>query len=208
MFRYGSPFHRFMTLVSNLILLNVLWILTSLPVFTVGASLSALYSVTIKYVYKEDDSAIRAYFRAFKQNFKQATAIWIPHLLIGLALGAGLYYLSATETAAVWWVIFGVIAFLFCLVSGMIYPMLARYENTTTAIIFNSINISVRNLFNMVCVMILNVAPWIFALEFTSVFMYLGLIWTFIGFALIAYLNSIVIVRIFKKYDSQEQQPG
>ena len=196
-----------MTLVSNLILLNVLWILTSLPVFTAGASFAALYSVTLKYVYKEDDSAVRAYFRAFKQNFKQATAIWIPNALIGLALVAGLYYLSSSETGMIWWVIFGIVAFLFCLASSMIYPMLGRYENTTTAIIFNSINISVRNIGGMICVVILNLAPWIFAAEFTNVFMYLGLIWTFIGFSLIAYLNSIVIARIFNKYDSQEQQP-
>ena len=79
MFRYGSKFYRLMTLVTNLMLLNMLWILTSLPLFTMGASLSAMYHVCIQYVTKQDDGLVKLYFKAFKENFKQATLVWIPH---------------------------------------------------------------------------------------------------------------------------------
>lgn len=206
MFRYGSPVHRAMMLLTNLMMLNLMVIFTSLPIFTIGASVSAMYNLTIKYAKKEDDSVFRAYFKAFKQNFKQATIIWIPNMLIGIALGAAAYYLSSSETGAFLWIVLAVLAFLFCLVTSMIYPMLGRYNNTTVAIIFNSINISVRNILPMLCVVFLNIAPWILAVEFTETFLYLGLLWTFGGFSLIALLNSMVIARIFDKYTEAEPE--
>jgi uncharacterized membrane protein YesL len=206
MFRYGSPAHRAMLLLTNLMMLNLMVILTSLPIFTLGASISSMYSLTIKYAKKEDDSVFKAYYKAFKQNFKQATIIWIPNMLIGIALGAAAYYLSSSDTGAFLWIILAVLAFLFCLVSSMIYPMLGRYNNTTVAIIFNSINISIRNILPMLCVVFLNVVPWILAVEFTGIFLYLGLFWTFGGFSLIALLNSLVIARIFDKYTEAEPE--
>lgn len=206
MFRYGSPAHRAMMLLTNLMMLNLMVILTSLPIFTLGASISSMYSLTIKYAKKEDDSVFKAYYKAFKQNFKQATIIWIPNMLIGIALGAAAYYLSSSDTGAFLWIILAVLAFLFCLVSSMIYPMLGRYNNTTVAIIFNSINISIRNILPMLCVVFLNVVPWILAVEFTGIFLYLGLFWTFGGFSLIALLNSLVIARIFDKYTEAEPE--
>lgn len=205
MFRYGSPFFKLMTLVSNLILLNLIWLITSLPLFTIGASLSAMYFVTFQYATKQDDSVIRAYFRAFKQNFKQATLLWIPHGLIGLVFLAELYYLTNSETSTIVWVIFIILAVLFLVISGMIYPMLGRYENSTKAIVLNSMNLSIRNLFTMLCVVILNVVPWVLAFVFPDVFWKTSFLWAFGGFSLIAYINSLMLIRVFKKYEPADQ---
>lgn len=207
MFRYGSPFMRLMTLVANLIILNMLWLLTSLPLVTMGASTSAMYYVAFKYAGKQDDSVIKPYFRAFKENFKQATLLWIPHSLIGLMLAAELFYLSRSETATIWWIIFGILTALYLLISAMLYPMLARYENTTRSIIINSINLTFRNLFPMMCAVILNVTPLVLCLLFPDVFWRtLGMLWVFGGFALIAYLNSSILLKIFQKYEKPEVQ--
>lgn len=206
MFRYGSALYRLMTLVSNLIILNLLWIVTSLPLVTLGASTTAMYYVTMQYVKKQDDSVFRAYFRAFKENLKQATVLWIPHGLMCAALAAEMYYLSLGQTDSLWWLIFGILGGLFCMVSGMLYPMLARYRNTTRAIVINSINLSLRNLFPMLCVTILNLAPVVLLMQFTGTFLYLGLVWTFGGFSLIAYVNSAILLGVFKKYGSGEPE--
>lgn len=206
MFRYGSPFHRLMTLVSNLMLLNLLWLITSLPLVTLGASTTAMYYVTMQYVTKQDDSVFRAYFRAFKENFRQATFLWIPHGLLCVALVVELYYLTLGQTNSLWWLVFGILGGVFCMVSGMLYPMIARYRNSTRAIVINSINLSVRNLFPMLCVTILNLAPIVLLLQFTGTFLYLGLVWSFGGFSLIAYVNSAILLGIFKKYEPREQE--
>lgn len=201
MFRYGSPFTRFMTTVANLMLLNLLWIVTSLPIITIGASTTAMYHVVLQYVNKQDETLLKPYFKSFKQNFKQATLLWIPHGLIGLALVAELFYMTDGQTGAVWWVIFAVLAVAYLLISAMLYPMLARYENTTRNIVINSINLSFRNILPMLSAVVLNITPLALMIIDYNAFLYTALFWTFGGFSLIAYLNSILIMRIFKKYE-------
>ena len=200
-FRVGSPFYRFMTLVTNLILLNLIWLVACIPVITAGAATTAMYSVLLKYVNKEDDDVLKPFWKSFRHNFKQATLLWIPHSLIGLALGAELVYLGYNSTGIIWWVLFGALAVIYMMVSAMIYPMLARYVNTTRAIVFNSINLTFRNFLPMVSAAVLTFGPVGMLLLDPEYFLYIGLIWTFGGISLLAYLNCIVVSKIFKKYE-------
>lgn len=204
MFRYGSPFTRFMSTVANLMLLNLLWIVTSLPIITIGASTTAMYHVVLQYVNKQDETLLKPYFMSFKQNFKQATLLWIPHGLIGLALVAELFYLTNGQTGSVWWVVFVVLTMIYLLISSMLYPMLARYENSTRNIVINSINLSFRNILPMLSAVVLNITPVALMVIDYNAFLYTALFWTFGGFSLIAYLNAILIMRIFKKYEDPE----
>ena len=206
MFRYDSPFMRFMALVTNLMLLNLLWLVTSLPIITLGASTTAMYHVVFQYVTKQDDTLIKPFFKSFKENFKQATLLWIPHGLIGLALVAEYSYLTVNGSGAIWWLIFAVFTVVYLLISSMLYPMLARYENTTKAIVFNSINLSVRNFMPMLSTVILNAAPVALILIDYEAFLHTALFWTFGGISLIAYLNGILIMRIFKRYELPQEE--
>lgn len=83
-FNYDNPVWRFIGKLGDLILLNILWIVCSIPVFTIGASTTAVYYVTLKLARDEGDSTIRSFFHSFKSNFRQATAIWL--ILLALAL--------------------------------------------------------------------------------------------------------------------------
>ena len=203
-FRVGSPFYRFMTLVTNLILLNLVWLVACIPVVTAGAATTAMYSVLFKFVNKEDDDVLKPFWRSFRQNFKQATLLWIPHGLIGLALGAELVYLGYKDTGIIWWLVFGALAVIYLMVSSMIYPMLSRYVNTTRAIVFNSINLTFRNFLPMISAAVLSFGPIGILLLDYEFFLYVGLIWTFGGISLLAYLNCIILSKIFKKYEDPE----
>lgn len=86
-FNYDNPVWRFIGKLGDLILLNILWIVCSIPVFTIGASTTAVYYVTLKLVRDEGDSTIRSFFHSFKGNFRQATAIWMVLLAAGIVLG-------------------------------------------------------------------------------------------------------------------------
>ena len=83
LFNYDNPVWRYIGKFGDLILLNVLWIVCSIPIFTIGASTTAVYYVTLKLVRDEDGYTFRSYFRSFKENFKQATAIWLLLLILG-----------------------------------------------------------------------------------------------------------------------------
>ena len=87
-FNYDNPVWRFIGKLGDLIILNILWIVCSIPVFTAGASTTAVYYVTLKLVRDEDDSTIRSFFRSFKSNFKQAALAAL--ILTGVVLFLGL----------------------------------------------------------------------------------------------------------------------
>ena len=79
---------RALSRVFDLILLNLLWLACSLPVITIGASTTALYSVTLKMAANEEGYILRGFLEAFRRNWKQSTVIWLILLVIGAALGA------------------------------------------------------------------------------------------------------------------------
>ena len=78
-----------MTTVGRLMLLvvvNLCWLVCSLPLITVGAASTALYSVLLEREEHSYLSAIPAFFRTFRRQFKRSTVLWLPYLLIGAAL--------------------------------------------------------------------------------------------------------------------------
>ena len=87
MFSFFSPDSKFMQVVSrfsDLVVLNILFLLTCLPLFTVGAACSALYTVTFRIIRSREEPIVRSYFRAFRENFKQGTSLWLILLFAGL----------------------------------------------------------------------------------------------------------------------------
>jgi len=93
LFRWDSPIMQKLALVGNLIVLNILWIVCSLPIITMGASTAALYHVIFQIQTKDEEAVLRPFFRGFVQNFKQATLLWLPLLLVMGLLGFNILYL-------------------------------------------------------------------------------------------------------------------
>ena len=81
-FNLDNPVMAFMGKIADLIILNFIVILFSLPIFTIGASWTALYYVTLKMVRKEESYMFKDFWHSFKENFKQATIIWLLVLVV------------------------------------------------------------------------------------------------------------------------------
>ena len=81
LFSPDSVFMRAMSRIGDLMLLNLLFLLTCVPIVTVGAAVTAMYSVTFRFDTDSEASVIRSYFRAFRADWKQSTAIWLIILL-------------------------------------------------------------------------------------------------------------------------------
>ena len=77
-FRWDSPVVQKIAMAGNLVILNILWILCSLPLITAGAATTALYYVIFQYQTADETAVIKPFFRAFFKNFKQSTLLWIP----------------------------------------------------------------------------------------------------------------------------------
>ena len=85
--------------------------------------------------------------------------------------------------------------------------MLGRYENTTRAIVFNTMNLTLRNFLPMLSAALLNAAPLLLLLVDLEAFLWSSLVWTFGGFTLLCFLNAIIVMRIFRKYEEPEDEP-
>ena len=75
---------RALSKICDMVCLNILWLICSIPIITIGASTAALYTVMLKMVKNEEGYIFRGFFKAFKSNFKQSTIMWIVILLLGI----------------------------------------------------------------------------------------------------------------------------
>ena len=199
-FRLDSPFMKFMTLITNLICVNVLWILCCIPVVTAGAATTAMYYVVFQYITHQDDAVLKPFFKAFRENFRGATPVWLLHLLIGAVMCAECFYLS--QGAPGWLMVaFGVLLFLFVGFSSYLYPLMARYDASPKRAVFNSVALAFRHLGTTLCVAIFNVVPYVVLLFAPEFFHKSLLFWLVGGFSLIAYLNGRMLMMAFKKHE-------
>ena len=72
-----NKFWQFLNKVTDAALMSLLWLLTSLPLVTIGASTAAFYSYTLKQVSNQEGSLVKSYFSAFRAHFKRATLLWL-----------------------------------------------------------------------------------------------------------------------------------
>lgn len=132
LFNIDGPVATFLTKVFNLMWLNILTIATSIPIFTIGASLTAMDYVLLKIVRDEETSVSKAYFHAFKQNFKEATLLWLIWLIpvvIGI-LDLMVLHASAKKMSSAYIAIFFVVAMLLMLACMNTFALLSRYTYT------------------------------------------------------------------------------
>lgn len=94
-----SPFYRTMGKIGDLVLANILWLLCCLPIVTAGASTLGLFTVVNKMAAKEDYTVRTDFFKAFRRDFKQGTALWLVVLAGGFAGFRGLHIATAQDTA-------------------------------------------------------------------------------------------------------------
>ena len=147
LFSINSPLWRFMDKALRLIWLNLLWFLCCLPIVTIGASTTALYSVTLKYARDEEGYLTRSFFQAFRQNFRQSTIIWLVMAAIGILLGLDLIvYLRASSvslTQSALMLIFFTAVLLYLFVSLYVYAMVAHFKNTVGQYMKNALILSI-----------------------------------------------------------------
>ena len=141
--------------------MNLLWFVCSIPIITIGASTTALYYASLKLVRDEDSHVGAQFFRSFRENFRQATVIWLIMLGIGLFLGADgyiLYHLrlsSAGSAAVLWTLILAVViaaTIVYVIVLLYIFPLLASVSNTSRAMFKNAFLIGTHYLFATILV--------------------------------------------------------
>ncbi|MBS5667451.1 MAG: YesL family protein [Firmicutes bacterium] len=203
LFRMDSPLMRFLTKIADLMVLNILFCVTSIPLITIGASWTALYSVTLKMVRDEEGSVSRSYFRSFRQNFRQATLLWLGVLVVLALLVLDIRVLNgmAGGTApGLLRVGVEILAFLGIMVLQYLFPSLARFEASLADTLKNACMMALAHLPKTALMTAAVVgAVWITLINNTTIAIGL-MVWPLIGFALMAFGNSGILRKIFDNY--------
>ncbi|MGI8384030.1 YesL family protein [Robertmurraya sp. P23] len=197
-----GPVYRFLTRFVELIVLNGLFLLFCIPIFTIGASTTALYSVTLKMVRNEESGVYSGFVQAFKKNFKQSTSIWILLMFAGLILFLDYLYLEVYEGNFTLLIILSLFFFtcIYLLLTILIFPYVARFENTIRESVVNALKIAVTNPIQTIPVLIFSIGPVLFIFFSPYIFVLALYLSIFLGFSLVAYLNSFLFRNIYEKY--------
>lgn len=203
LFNMDNPVWVAMGKFADLILLNCLFVICCLPVFTIGASWTALYYVTIRMARKEEGYITRDFFHSFKENFKQATIIWFLFLAVFLvfALDYYIYSMFPNVIPKVIIVVIMAVAMVAFVTMMYVFPLLSRFRNTIKNTIKNAFLISLLHIPHTVLLIILLLLP-IVALVFLFRFAPFVIM---VGISVPAYWASFIWKSIFAKLEKPEE---
>lgn len=183
----------------DLILLNVLWFVCSIPIFTLGATTCAVYDITMKYALHQEPSIASTFFDAFKKNFKKGTALFFVFLAAGGFIGFDLFCAIRWNISIKFVMIVVILAvgYFYLALLSHVFPVLTYFDTGIKETIKKSFFLSMSNGIYTVFIMVLNILPILAIIAFPSFFGQIIFFWFIIGFAVIAFLNSMHLVRLF-----------
>lgn len=201
-FSVESPLNKGLTVVADLMLVNFLFLLFSLPIVTIGASLTAMNSVTLKLTRKEQPSILKNFWESFKENLKQATILWFLTLGMGAVLFAWyivIENLIYVEMASIFRIFLYIFMVLFTIMIIYVFFLQAMFTNKIISTIKNSLILSIKHLF-FSFLSILIIFMGIFITIFYPKIVGYGIIVVLIGFSLTSYCIAFLMNRVFQPY--------
>lgn len=146
-FSVNSPIMKGISKLVMMIYVGILWFLCSIPVFTIGASTTAMYEVLIKAVKDQEGYVGSSFLKAFRRNFKQGICVWLPILLASILFSVNLFYYGIIGRGSfpVQTVIFSLLTLLMPGVSAYIFPIMAKFENTIKGHFLMTFMLMIRN---------------------------------------------------------------
>ena len=166
---YDNIFIRMLSRVGDAMLLSILFVLSCVPIITIGAAFTSLYYTAMKGISGDDGYIWKFYTRSFKQNFKQATGMWMLFLVAFFILGVDIWFWmtqwKASGNAIAKPFLFVSVVLLTLVVMTFIYAfaLQAKFDNSWKVQLRNAFLLSIKN-FPMTLLMLLTylVIAWCF----------------------------------------------
>ncbi len=188
--------------LGDMFILNFIYVLSCIPIITIGASTTALYYTTLKMAENNESYVWRDYWKAFKSNLKQATVIWLIvfagwavvalDFLIagGLSMQLGIVVAIGVVVVAVFLGILGL----------YVFPLLARFDNTVVRTMKNAVMIAIRHLPSTILIALIHAAPLLVAFVSIEAFLKGFIVIMLFAASPLAYLESKLFVKVFRRY--------
>ena len=201
-FAYDSPVMRAISKAADLALINLLWVVCSLPLVTAGAALCAKYYVGMKIAREQEPAVIRSFFSSFSQNLRQTL---LPSILFCLGGGALLWdwrYAILNESPVAYRLGLFILSALFMMVMLCFFVIIARYKITNKEAWKSALGMTAARLFRLL------VAVAMFVLPFIISIWYLKWSWLIcLGVhSLMLHFNSQFFVKEFDKLEKKQNE--
>lgn len=194
-FSAEGAFYKFISRFWDMVKLNFLWVIFSIPIVTMGAATVAAHSVALKMIDEQEGYIGRQFWKSFKENFKQGTILGIITLICLYSL-----YLDFQLTDNLAFLIVGIIAaFLFFSAFVYAYPLMARYENTVLGTIKNSLRITMRYLVRTLIMLAVLITEW-FIFNMSKITMLIGFL---VGFGVVILTISGFAMSFFRTIEKE-----
>lgn len=206
-FQINGPVFRVGERIWNLLVLNLCMLVTSVPLITIGVSLTASYSVCFKLIEKNDTRIIKNYFHTFRMNFKQSFAFSFILFVLLFIIGADFTYFFKFEKKLTW-EFFGVtiVALLILISYQFIFSYIARYEDRFMVVCINSFKLFLSHLGIGLLLIALDIFVVVILTASPQLFIFTIYISAFIGISFITFLKSFLVLTVYKKQEQQSEK--
>ena len=201
LFNIDSPLMQALSKMADLMWLNILTIFLCLPVVTARAALTDMNYMALKIVRDEECYITKGFFKSFKENFKQATIIWIILLAVVTVLGIDFYVFthSETEVSGVIQVAVMVAAIMVLFTTMYLFPVLAKFDNTIMKTIKNALILSLVQFPKTILMIIVYLIPIIITIY---VFQLMPLVFMF-GVSVPAWISAKLYNKFFQRLEDR-----
>ena len=200
LFSYDSPLISFLNVVADVIFVNLLYVVCCLPIFTIGAAQTALYTVATKWCEKENAGA-KEFLAAFGKNFKTSVPLWLTILPIGLFFAFDIYLMLLNEFPVEWlmWVLIAPLGFLFVYGMSHLFMVEARFICSYKQALKNSVLLSFGHPFCSLVNVALAAFPLVVFATNPALFFETGPFWFLCYFSVWGYVSAGIAKRPYAR---------
>lgn len=204
-----TPAATMLRLMADLMIVNIIAVICSFGVITMGASLSAMYAVLFQR--ERDDgtvAVISTFFKAFVKNFPMATLLeLIVVLVVGVAAGDFWFAMNTEQPIRTLYVAVGtVIAILALILFIMAFPQQSIYRNTLFNYLKNSLVLAMCAPGQTLLALAVWIVPWYFAITVQEVLTSFGVIYMVWGLALPAWCTVKLLKKVFDRTKQEDDE--
>lgn len=199
MFKLDSPLMNFLNKVCDVMIINILVLVCSIPIFTMGAAITSAYYMCYKMIKNEEGYLVRGFFKAFKENFKQSTIIWLIMLLITAILVGDYKIILESGMEFAQWIRIALLTVTGILALGatFILPVQARFSNTVINTMKNGFLMALSHLPSALLFLVSFAVPIALIYFVPQAAPAIALL----AFGALPYAKSFLFLKIFRKYE-------
>ena len=196
-FDYDNLLFRFLSKVADLIVLNVLFLLFSIPLVTIGASLTAAHFAALK-LYREEGHLLGNFWKSFRENFKQSTIIWLLHVIyVAITCSSWIMLSSAEETMGI--IMQGALLAAFILSISFalwVFPLQSKFVNPIKRTVRNAFIMMFKHILRTAFMLVVSILPFLISVKMILLILLLG-------FSVPIYVCAIIYNKPFEKMEQQ-----